>query len=589
MARRWAQQGTWCRRGQAAAGWLPGLALLLVVLVPSTGQAITVTAIGTKYPTAGADFALPVSVSNTTASTIRWSVDWVSFVGSTCSVSNTANRTDMPLFTAAASSTSTTMTWPARSTAQMLGSHCLIVTACEYFYTPFPPHTGACDDESFPAHVSRADGTLSYPTLYVHEHRQYLAGDNAAMPVPVNMWGTRVVPTTPAADLLELVSCPAGWTCAPPALPAWIALDWGATGGPNLSFQVPDGPPGDWVFRPMLPPLTTEYEFNGDGTGDSAFYANYLRVGSAVNAAISPLADADWFGIYALAGDSIDVWTSDSSTTTTSCAVGIDTYLTLFDPDGSTVLVNNNDSGTNACSRILYTATETGWHYLRATENGNSATIASYYLHLISPDNRSPASFTLHLLDPALVDPARSLTFPSDKRFLEAEGANDSVDTAPSIVGNGVLTGSIDAPGDVDNYGFYAYTATYDSFEVLDLDGTCSQDTVLTLYDKLPSGSLVREHLPAPRRRAGRARPPLHPARRGERGRRGGVRLHAAAPQSPRRPGAGQQRSGHRARADALWQLDAQPRRLHAVGGRGRRAHRGVGERPHRLLHHRHR
>lgn len=75
--------------------------------------------------------------------------------------------------------------------------------------------------------------------------------------------------------------------------------------------------------------------------------------------------DADWLKFFANKDKGYSLETS-------GLAVGVDTYLNLFAPDGQTLLTSNDDKpGEHGPSQILFYPHEDGWYYLQAKNQGD--------------------------------------------------------------------------------------------------------------------------------------------------------------------------------------------------------------------------
>lgn len=56
-----------------------------------------------------------------------------------------------------------------------------------------------------------------------------------------------------------------------------------------------------------------------------------------------------------------------------SLASGVDTYIELYDIDGVTLLVSDNDSGEGLASKLTLEAPESGTYYIRVSQSPGGA------------------------------------------------------------------------------------------------------------------------------------------------------------------------------------------------------------------------
>lgn len=176
--------------------------------------------------------------------------------------------------------------------------------------------------------------------------------------------------------------------------------------------------------------------------------------------AINPVGDIDLFSVtMAWVRARLTFETNDGAVG--SCAA-IDTVITLFDSDGTTVLASDDESGVNSCSKTTYTPLPGagGPFFIKVEEFLNNSVIAQYGL-----------SATVETRSPNESEP------------------NDSIATANPFCATYI--GAILPIGDSDYVKFAVtsgqtiVTETHDGFP-----GTCAAplDTVIELYD--PSGAL---------------------------------------------------------------------------------------------------
>ena len=118
---------------------------------------------------------------------------------------------------------------------------------------------------------------------------------------------------------------------------------------------------------------------NSTATANGPFSPGVLISGS-----IAPGSDADWYQITVPATADLHVETYDASGPT-SC-LNIDTLVTLYASDGTTVIASDDDGGTNACSRLDGTTSAAlrhipaGTYYVKVEEAGNDKAIPGYKL-----------------------------------------------------------------------------------------------------------------------------------------------------------------------------------------------------------------
>jgi len=100
----------------------------------------------------------------------------------------------------------------------------------------------------------------------------------------------------------------------------------------------------------------------GDDHGDSHANATPLTVnGPLVNGAFAPEGDADFFSFPAASGQQLVVETANLGT-------GVDTFLQLFDSNGTSLITSDDDGGGGLASRITFTAAHAGTFFARVTE-----------------------------------------------------------------------------------------------------------------------------------------------------------------------------------------------------------------------------
>ena len=103
-------------------------------------------------------------------------------------------------------------------------------------------------------------------------------------------------------------------------------------------------------------------ESSGDDCPAGTTTTCEVDVGGSVTGNIDPVADVDWFRVVLEAGKT---YVFDLEGTATSAGTLPDPYLTLSDSTGQNIL-SDDDGGDGANSRLEYTATTNGIHYLEA-------------------------------------------------------------------------------------------------------------------------------------------------------------------------------------------------------------------------------
>jgi len=120
--------------------------------------------------------------------------------------------------------------------------------------------------------------------------------------------------------------------------------------------------------KPTLEKPLQPYQPNGRATevepNDDVLSANVLTVGDDMNAAIDPAGDIDYFAITVEAGDVVEFETLPGDAD--------DTKMWLYDTDGETELVFNDDGGDGYYSLIQYEFTAAGTYYIVITHYSTS-------------------------------------------------------------------------------------------------------------------------------------------------------------------------------------------------------------------------
>lgn len=458
---------------------------LATVATAPRAHAATVGTIADQTVSAGNDHSFNVSVSggslNTTVSLQRGRYRPSSPGNCNVTTMNSVGMEIVPGATVSLPFTGTggTVDWPREHSTYQVGPHCFRLRACDRA----PPFT--CDDEYFHVDVTQ-DGVIHFPTVFTHRDRVVVPGDPEPPRQKLGAWAMRMSPSTPISELLQLESCPSGYTCSPPTLPSWVTLDATASDGLEFVFDIPEGPAGIFEFTPKVPHLDREVEGN-----DTFLLANVLATTGSTRASIFPAADVDFYKFYAKAGETFTLRTATSSSNSLSCSTTVDTYMRLYDDDGQTQLSANDASSTNQCSRIIYTPSEDQWFYVSVEEHGQNTTISNYYMWLFGTDDLTDASFRLYAIGPEDVTPPQVVADGTLKHFPERESVNDNNDTAPTIQGSGVVSGAINPGSDIDRFRFVVGEPTAHSFLVSSADLGCTFDAVLNVYRHEENGALT--------------------------------------------------------------------------------------------------
>jgi len=136
------------------------------------------------------------------------------------------------------------------------------------------------------------------------------------------------------------------------------------------------------------------FERESNGTAGTADAVGVPRV--TIHGAINPGTDQDWFR-FTLNGTT-DVMLQTFDAGGTACA-GIDTIVTLYRADGSTVIASNDDGGLPRCSLIdpagvpAVRLLAAGTYYARVTSYVNTV-IDGYVLRITTPNSPPHASLT---------------------------------------------------------------------------------------------------------------------------------------------------------------------------------------------------
>lgn len=138
-----------------------------------------------------------------------------------------------------------------------------------------------------------------------------------------------------------------------------------------LAAQVPPTLTPGMVAQatPSSPLCRDSYEDDGVPS-----QAKPLVIGEVQTHTFCPARDADWVTFFAKSGKGYSMETSN-------LAVGVDTYLNMFAPDGTTLLATNDDapggsvakgeSSQAGASRLLFFPQTDGWYFVQAKNQGD--------------------------------------------------------------------------------------------------------------------------------------------------------------------------------------------------------------------------
>ena len=118
------------------------------------------------------------------------------------------------------------------------------------------------------------------------------------------------------------------------------------------------------TFNPNSPTPTTapcSDSFESDGVPADA---KVILIGTVQKHSICPSADADWVKFYARAGKVYTIRTAN-------LGVGLDSYMYVFDSDGSRILAQNDDGGEGVASRIDFFPLRDDWYYVQVKNAGD--------------------------------------------------------------------------------------------------------------------------------------------------------------------------------------------------------------------------
>ena len=266
------------------------------------------------------------------------------------------------------------------------------------------------------------------------------------------------------------------------------------------------------VATPEIEPNKDPFDADTNGP----YLPNVLITGT-----IMPIGDVDYFAITVPAFADIKIETFDPGSQSTCAAV--DTEVTLFDVDGTSVLASDDDTGLEACSLIEPETSNSahlpaGTYYVRVEEFSNDATLAGYNLLITfealcgdnvteggeecdggvdcdADCNRIPMCGDGSIDGAETCDDGNTTPLDGCNAFCQLEGLvpetepNDTTvdaDTNGPFTPDVFISGSIGAPGDLDYFAINLTGVADITVETFDATGPFScngVDTVLQLID----------------------------------------------------------------------------------------------------------
>ena len=142
--------------------------------------------------------------------------------------------------------------------------------------------------------------------------------------------------------------------------------------------------------------LDNEGGTGGDDHGNNATVATGVNVPSVTAGTIEVGTDTDWFRVTATAGTQ---YTFQTTLGTLS-----DTVLALYNSNGTTLLVQDDDSGEGLASRIDWTAPSSGTYYLQVRPYSTSLT-GTYTLSLSGGGVTPGPSLMLNVVQTSISEP----------------------------------------------------------------------------------------------------------------------------------------------------------------------------------------
>lgn len=144
---------------------------------------------------------------------------------------------------------------------------------------------------------------------------------------------------------------------------------------------------GTWYFKIHVTNQDSTYYTTaisrtvlGDPYEPNDTYTNAYHIfngDTLTGATIDPTGDHDWFFFNGQSGDSV-VIDIDAQ----SIGSSLDSYLRLYDTDGTTLLSSNDDYGGSLDSHIEYTLTSSGVFYIMVQQLGDWIGGSNYFYHI---------------------------------------------------------------------------------------------------------------------------------------------------------------------------------------------------------------
>jgi RHS repeat-associated protein len=143
-------------------------------------------------------------------------------------------------------------------------------------------------------------------------------------------------------------------------------------GGDSLTYQIQVTSLGTASPTPTQAACPDAYEPN-----DSVSQARPMTLGQTQTHYICVPGDQDWVSFAAAAGTRYRIETLD-------LAAGVDTYIYLYDINGTAVIGSDDDSGPGSASLLDYTVGQAGTYYVRARDysSGTGGPTLSYGLRI---------------------------------------------------------------------------------------------------------------------------------------------------------------------------------------------------------------
>lgn len=207
--------------------------------------------------------------------------------------------------------------------------------------------------------------------------------------------------------------------------------DYGYTSGSRIVWEAPE----DGVYfasvhhaNPVASGPNTQYDlviaegvcasdpFEGDtgnnGPGDAPLMptTGISQTHNFCADALNPLlGDQDWITFDAVVGGRYEI-------VTTGLGPNADTVLELYDSDGATLLLQNDDAGTGRGAALSFTATTSGAHYVRITQfNPNIlGNDANYELQVFATEPPTPTPTPTNTPTPTPTPPPTAMPQPSE-------------------------------------------------------------------------------------------------------------------------------------------------------------------------------